>query len=254
MINLSKVAFHFLALVACLPIAGLALADSSDFAQCRQFFAGDAPPVIQQPDMKPRALCFDGFAVLHSGKSHTPIYVAERLNRTTFEKMVLRSNHFYEEARLPRSERATLADYSGSGFDRGHMAPAADMDTDQAMAQSFSLGNMVPQAPNNNRNAWARIEKDTRKYVMRARGNIFVITGPVFDEHHETIGYSKVWVPRYLFKLVHDPATHRAWAFWIENTDEASAGKPISYHELVRRTGIDFIPNFIEDQLLVFQR
>ena len=45
------------------------------------------------------------------------------------------------------------------------------------MAQSFSLANIVPQAPMNNRKAWAGIERATRKYVMRAAGDVFVITG-----------------------------------------------------------------------------
>ncbi len=221
----------------------MAFAEGSDFAQCRQHFANGNPPVIQrQQDMQPRALCFEAFAILHSGKSRTPIYVAERLNRAIIEKDIARGDHFYEEARLPRSERATLEDYRDSGFDRGHMAPAADMGTDDAMAQSFSLANIVPQAPINNRKAWAKIEKDTRKYVMRAAGDVYVITGPVYAANPATIGTGKVWVPQHLFKLVYDPSSRRAWAHWLDNTDEARVGKPINYEELVQRTGIDFIP------------
>jgi len=78
-----------------------------------------------------------------------------------------RSDEFYADARLPRSERSELQDYQGSGFDRGHMAPAGDMATTESMAQSFSLANIVPQHSINNRKAWASIEKATRKYVMR---------------------------------------------------------------------------------------
>ncbi|CAG2160641.1 hypothetical protein LMG26411_07639 [Cupriavidus numazuensis] len=112
-----------------------------------------------------------------------------------------------------------------------------------AMAQSFSLANMVPQAPQNNRKSWAGIEKATRKYVQRARGNVYVITGPVFGSAAPTtIGQDQVWVPQYLFKLVYDSTTHRAWAHWIENSDSARAGQPITYRELVKRTGVEFLP------------
>ena len=239
MLNPSRI----LALALLLPLASTALADANDFSQCRQYFANGKPPVIQhQQDMKPRALCFDSFAIFHSGKSHTPIYVAERLNREILGKGIHRSDHFYEEARLPRSERSLLDDYRDSGFDRGHMAPAADMGTDGAMVQSFSLANIVPQAPINNRKAWAKIEKDTRKYVMRAAGDVYVITGPVYDANPATIGRNKVWVPQHLFKLVYDPSSNRAWAHWIDNSDEARVGRPISYGELIRRVGVEWLP------------
>jgi len=228
-------------------VIATAFAGEMEFEQCRQVFAHGNPPIIQHQENLPlRALCFSAFAVLHSGSSRTPVYVAERLNREVLleARNHQRTNMFFADARLPRSERAELDDYHGSGFDRGHMAPAGDMATDEAMAQSFSLANMVPQAPVNNRKAWAGIEKATRKYVMRAAGDVFVITGPVFEGTPPTIGIHNVWVPQHLFKLVYDPSTDRAWAHWLDNTDEAKVGKPISYEELVRRTGIEFLPGW----------
>lgn len=224
-----------------------ALAGEAGFKQCRQIFANGIPPIIQHPEKShTRALCFDAFAVLHSDVSRTPVYVAERLNRQVLlaARSNQRSGRFFSEARLPRSERAELEDYHGSGFDRGHMAPAGDMATEESMAQSFSLANMVPQTPVNNRKAWADIERATRKYVMRAEGDVFVITGPVFDGSPPAIGINRVWVPQHLFKLVYDPSTNRAWAHWLDNTDEAKVGKPIGYEELVRRTDIDFLPGW----------
>jgi endonuclease G len=175
------------------------------------------------------------------------VFVAERLNKASvaaaYEK---RSNRFYPDARLPAAERASLDDYSGSGFDRGHLAPAGDMPTAQAMAQSFSLANMVPQAPEHNRGAWAKsVEAATRKYAARATGDVYVITGPVFVPsiaQSQGIGPGQVRVPRYLFKLVYDQDRNRAWAHWHLNDDATRGDRPISYAELVKRTGIDFLP------------
>ncbi|SHG64784.1 endonuclease G [Massilia sp. CF038] len=217
----------------------------ADFTQCKQFFAGGKVPVFQaRSPAKARPLCYDAFAVLHSGTTRTPLYVAERINKSTLQDAAgeKRSNRFFADARLPASERAALDDYKGSGYARGHMAPAANMANPEAMAQSFSLANMVPQAPRNNSGPWAGIEKATRKYAMRASGDVYVITGPVFDESAEVIGPNRVRVPRYLFKLVYDPVAQRAWAHWLENTEQARIGRPIEYAELVRRTGIEFLP------------
>lgn len=229
-----------------LAVVSTAFAANPDFTQCRQHFANGSAPVIRQPQaVQPRALCFSAFAILHSGKSRTPIYVAQRLNKAQVEAKVTRATRYFADARLPLAERADLEDYKNSGMDHGHMAPAGDMATEESMAQSFSLANMVPQHPTNNRKSWASIEKATRKYVIRAAGDVFVITGPVFDAAPETIGPNKVWIPRYFFKLVYDPATRRAWAHWLENTEEARVGKPISYAELVQKTGIEFLPGLI---------
>ena len=235
-----------IALIALLAstLSPLSLATNNDFSACKTVFANNTPPIINVLDIKPRALCFSGFAIMHSGKSRTPMYVAERLNKEILSNAhKKRTDEFFADARLPRSERAELEDYRGSGYDRGHMAPAADMSTDESMAQSFSLANMVPQAPINNRNAWAKLEKDTRKYIKRASGDVYVITGPVFEPKSKTIGANHVWVPKYLYKLVYDPAANKVWAHWIENSDDAQIAEPISYQELVKRTGINFLPN-----------
>lgn len=223
------------------------------FESCPQFFVnGTAPKVSTASPAKQRELCFDAFAVLHSGQSKTAVYVVEKLSKFQLSdaKGEARTNRFYEEARLPSADRSRLVDYKGRviqnglevRFDRGHMAPAADMPNAQAMAQSFSLSNMVPQSPENNRGAWAKsIEKATRKYVMRADGDVYVFTGPVYVAPVQTLGPNQVWIPKYLYKLVYDPSANRAWAHWLENTDEARASKPISYEELVRRTSIEFL-------------
>jgi len=96
---------------------------AADFA-CTQFFWQEKIPVIQnEKALLPRALCFSEFAILHSGRAKTPVYTAERLNKSTLKQahLLQRTNRFYADARLPRAERAELSDYRDSGFDRGHL-------------------------------------------------------------------------------------------------------------------------------------
>lgn len=235
-------------MMACVLAGALAAAAhaAEDFHACLQFFARAQPPAVTLLRGN-RALCFDDFAVLHSGESKTPVYVAEKLNRESIAQAhEKRSNAFFADARLRAEERATLEDYAASGYDRGHMAPAGDMTTPQAMEQSFSLANMVPQAPEHNRGTWAKsVEQATRKFAARADGNVYVLTGPVFlpsIAKSPSIGAGQVHVPTYLFKLVYDEASNRAWAYWQANANATRGTQPISYAELVLRTGVVFLP------------
>lgn len=214
----------------------------TSFARCAGFFAGQqAPALPRRADQ--RELCFESFAVLHSGRTRTPVFAAQRLNKHSLGGLPRqKSDRFFADARLPRQERAELEDYRRSGYSRGHLAPSADMATPSAMAQSFSLANMVPQSARHNGGAWAKIEQDTRKYVQRAAGDVYVITAPVFEEPATRIGPGGVQVPSHLFKLVYDPQTRQAWAHWQANRDDERASRPISYAELVRRTGVQWLP------------
>jgi endonuclease G len=211
------------------------------FAECPQFFPrGNLPAVPARQNL--RELCFSGFAILHNGQTRTSVFVAERLNRKmlTQAQGLQRTDKFYAEARLPSAERANLDDYRGSGYSRGHMAPAADMYSKDTMAQSFSLANMVPQDQIHNSGAWSRIEQDTRKYVMRAPGDVYIFTGPVYGDKPKTIG-SGVAVPSHLFKLVYDATTGRSWVHWQANSASTKEGPPITYEEFVRRTGMHLL-------------
>jgi endonuclease G len=214
------------------PLSAFAL-----FEECKDVFPRQQIPSAQEAG---RDLCFDSFAIYYSPIDKKPIYAVEKLSR---EQLLAphpkRSNQFYEEARLPRAERSLLSDYRGSGFDRGHNAPAGDMTNERAMAQSFSLANMMPQARQNNQGIWAKnVEEPTRLYVKRTAGDVFVYTGSTGNIG--SIGISRVTIPSHLYKLVYDPSKNLAWAYWIENTNEATMSPPITYQDLVQKTGIDF--------------
>lgn len=215
----------------------LPLSASALFDQCKDLFPAQQVPSTTQVG---RDLCFDDFAIYYSPSDKKPIYTVERLNGEQLQAPhPRRTNQFYEEARLPAHERALLADYRGSGYDRGHNVPAGDMTRERGMAQSFSLANMMPQARQNNQGIWAkRVEEPTRMYIKRAEGNVYVFTGSI--GHAGSIGKSRVTIPSHLYKLVYDPNKKLAWAYWVENTDDAQMSAPISYAELVQKTGIDF--------------
>ena len=229
-----------LALVAPLALLATLLSPIKAFAlfeECKDLFPNQQVPTSSQVG---RDLCFDSFAIYYSPQDKKPIYTVEKLNRAQLvAPHPRRSNQFYEEARLPFAERAQLSDYRGSGYDRGHNAPAGDMSNEQAMAQSFSLANMMPQARQNNQGIWAKnVEEPTRLYAKRAAGDIYVFTGSTGKQG--SIGRGHVTIPSHLYKLVYDPQKNSAWAYWIENNNEAVMSPPISYTELVEKTGIDF--------------
>ena len=215
----------------------LPLSASALFDQCKNLFPAQQIPSTTQTG---RDLCFDDFAIYYSPTDKKPIYTVERLNSEQLQApRPRRTNQFYEEARLSISERALLADYRGSGYDRGHNVPAGDMTQERGMAQSFSLANMMPQARQNNQGIWAkRVEEPTRMYIKRVQGDVYVFTGSVGNAG--SIGKSKITIPSHLYKLVYDPNKKLAWAYWVENSDDAQMSAPISYAELVRKTGIDF--------------
>lgn len=218
------------------------------FAECAEQLPASAPLSAASVgrNWMPVTLCSTGFAVLYSGLSKTPIVTVERLSRQRLQSAagLQRTDRFYADARLRAAYKAELADYQASGYDRGHMAPAADQSTANGMAQSFALSNMVPQDPTHNRQVWSKLEADVRKYAKRARGNVFVYTGPLFEgQTPTTIGRNQVWVPSHLYKLVFDEQQQRAWAWVLPNRADVQLGAPMSYAQFVQRTGRNFLPH-----------
>lgn len=223
-----------------LSLSASAYADSFS-KDCPQFFAGNHPPAIRVD--KGRELCFSHVAVLHNGITRTPVFSAEKLtpDDVAAAKKIKRKDRFFADHRLPEGERAELADYQGSGYDRGHMSPDKDQPDETSMEQSFSLANMVPQAKHNNEVVWKGYETALRKYVERTRDTVYVITGPVFSKAPERLN-GRVAVPSQLYKLVYDPSTNHAWAYWSVNTNEERSASPITYVDLTRRIGVELLP------------
>lgn len=215
-------------------------ASTGPFAACSDQFPQQRPLQVSSISTQwaPLALCSNAFAVLYSGLTKTPMVVVEKLNRQRLQKAagLERTDQFYADTRVQSPWRAVLADYQGSGFDRGHLAAAANQPNAEAMAQSFALSNMVPQDPTHNRKLWSKLEADTRKYAQRATGNVYVFTGTLHEGQTQTVGRSAVWIPSHLFKLVYDEAQQRAWAHVLPNRADAHINRPMDYASFVQRT------------------
>lgn len=230
--------------LAVLVLAPVVFAETAAAQTCPALFADGQAPVLINPKLVERtqALCFDAFAVLHSGVTRTPLYSAEHLTRDSVAaaRTVARDDSFHEEARLPPAARARLEDYVRSGFDRGHLAPAGDMPTLAAQAQSFSLANIVPQDRTVNRGVWSDIEESTRRLATR-RGSIYVVTGVMFTgDSLREIG-AGVLVPTQLYKALYDPASGEAGAYLMPNA-AGSEWQEVSLDELRQVAGVDVFP------------
>ncbi|CAO4170685.1 Endonuclease [Methylorubrum aminovorans] len=215
-----------------------------DAAACPTMFADGRAPALTNPKLADRAvpLCFEAFAVLHSGASRTPLYAAERLTRRSVSaaRRVERADAFHDEDRLPEDDRASLADYVRSGYDRGHLAPAGDMPSAVAQAESFSLANIVPQNRSLNRGLWAAIEESVRRLATE-RDEIFVVTGPVFEGRSVGAIKGRVLVPTQLFKAIYDPRTGEAGAYLAPNAAGAE-WRAVPLTTLRDIAGLDVFP------------
>jgi endonuclease G len=151
---------------------------------------------------------------------------------------------------------AALSDYEGSGNDRGHLCPAADMSfSEQAMSETFFMSNMSPQAPSFNRGIWKELEDQVRDWAL-ANDSLYVITGGLLIGNDSVIGANKVTVPKSFYKIILDyrQPEIRMIAFLIPNEKYVTAleGYVVPVDSVEQVTGIDFfpaMPDVLESQL-----
>ncbi len=168
----------------------------------------------------------------------------ELLRERLVQPWVERSSHFRPDPDVPGGG-ATPRDYSGSGYDRGHLVPAADMAFDRlAMDETFLMTNISPQERLFNGGIWRELEENTRDWAKTLE-QLYIVTGPVLTRPaKERIGANKVAVPAAFYKVILAPRQRRAIAFVIPNERQErhlmEYACPIDEVEAV--TGIDFFP------------
>lgn len=185
------------------------------------------------------------YIVSYNKDTKCPNWVAWHLTADHTDGPYKRLSNFHEEDEVP-TPRATLMDYKGSGWSRGHMCPAGDNKWDEtAMYESFSLVNVCPQNSSHNSGLWNSIEMDCRNWARRY-GDIYIVCGPVYlNKDHEAIGQNKVVVPEAFFKVVLClNGKPKAFGVVTRNT-EGNKKRDLYYNsvdQVERITGIDFFP------------
>ncbi|MEM7102679.1 MAG: DNA/RNA non-specific endonuclease [Bacteroidota bacterium] len=145
-------------------------------------------------------------------------------------------------------------DYRGSGYDRGHLVPAADMAASPtAVMTTFMMSNISPQARMFNRGIWRELEEQVRDWTRKSQ-HLFIATGPVLDDNlNEVIGQkSQVTVPKMFYKVLLDYTTpeKKAIGFLLPNekSDEPISNFATTVDEVELVTGIDFFPNLPDSE------
>jgi endonuclease G len=219
-------------------------------------------PVDRDPERgATEVIVRSGYVLEHSSDDKIPLWVCESVSSDQLDGALPRHDKFRVDPELVGS-KSYPGDYTGSGYDRGHQAPAGNQTRSaQLKDQTFYMSNMAPQRPSLNRGIWRELEELTRTWAHRY-GHAYEWTGPIrcgvlvraaMPEQREcrrqTIGQHAVAVPLYFYKIVVVEVRGRSWAiaFVLPNVDYHCPCRLDPYRTSIesieRETGIEFMPH-----------
>ena len=197
-----------------------------------------------------------GYTVSYNPTWLVPNWVAYELTAVETGGEQERSNHFKPDP-LVEGDPVVTSDYSKSGYDRGHMAPAADMKwSEQAMRESFYMTNMCPQLHNLNAGDWKDLEELARSWAQQY-GNIYIACGPIVEAEYPTIGKTHTIAVPAAFYKVFLRQTNKGWTSIGFIMPNKAGNRPLMTYmltvdEVEAQTGLDFfynLPDSIEAQV-----
>lgn len=216
---------------------------------------GNLMEVVTNPSVPSQLKSYTGMDVSFNSKCHIPNWVSWELTADETTGTVTRTNTFYNDPDIAGCPDTW--DYSYSGYDRGHMAPAGDMKWNKkAMEETFFLSNICPQVKQLNTGSWKNLEEKCRTWAQ-IDGKIYIVCGPVIDKKPvELIGDSRVWVPSRYFKVIIAPYSTpaRGIGFIMPNgkVEGGMQACAVTIDEVERVTGHDFfasLPDNVEEDL-----
>ena len=221
--------------------ASAALANPID-DNCPQHVIWGAPQIAKEGNNQ--YICHLGYGINYNFKTKVAYFVVDHIKASDLEKVAKRKDDFRMDPKVDDNKEATLQDYAGSGYDRGHIAPAANFSSsEEEMSESFFLTNMMPQVPNNNRGIWKKTEGMARDFATKY-GEVYVISGTIYEGEPVVMG-NGVLVPSHIYKIIIDPKNKRAMAFLFPNTKLRVRDLPdfiVTIKEIEKRSGVNFSP------------
>ena len=196
-----------------------------------------------------------GYNVSYNPEWHIPNWVSYELTRDETEGKLDRSDDFEVDPKV-KGVCPSNEDYKRSGYDRGHMAPAADMKWNSTvMKECFYYSNMCPQKHSLNAGRWKTLEEKVRDWAQQDSA-IIIVCGPIVDKGYNTIGNARVAVPQRFFKVILAPFLKkpRAIGFIMKNEKEELplSSYAVSVDRVEKITGLDFfsaLPDDVENSI-----
>jgi endonuclease G len=191
-----------------------------------------------------------GYSLSYNSKFRQANWVAYHLTKSKTIKKFDRSDKFIADPLIKKSDNAI--DYNKSGFDRGHLCPAADMGySNITMQESFYYSNMSPQVPGFNRGIWKELEEQTRNWAIEY-DSLYIVVGPIFSDSMKFIGPHHIAIPNAYYKVILDKHKGKEKMIGFVMKNESSNNSLQSFVFTVDSieilTGLDFF-SVLEDPL-----
>ena len=186
------------------------------------------------------------YTISYSPKYKEAVWVGYHLSLNMIKGKAKRPKYFSTDPLLIYTS-AQNSDYSKSGYDKGHLCPAADMKFSQsAMDETFYLSNVSPQRADLNRKEWNDLEILVRSWLSTIDSDLFIFTGTLFDKSNTTIGDDKIAVPYAFYKIVYDykASNEKMIAFILPNKECSKhlTKYVVPVDSIEKLTNIDFFP------------
>lgn len=241
------------ALLAVILVAGLIWAinntETSRQSDNPTIACEDLLKVVAPGNIDEQIVDYTGFTVSFNESLRIPNYVTYELTASETDGEETRMRKFLQDPNVAGCPEHK--DYTNSGYDRGHMAPAADMKwSKDAMRDCFYLTNICPQNQKLNREAWQALEEKTRAWAVRD-GKLIVIVGPIVSNHPQRLA-SGIAIPEGFFKvlLATNVEPMRAIAFIYKNQSgqKNMSQQAVSIDSVEEITGLDFFSSLPDEK------